>query len=484
MHHIMIISPDNSPLKAADKWLSRYGFQVNLSQSFEQAHKFYELNDFDLLLVDNDSLVETDSALLNNTPSRIVLDTRPSLNIAVNAMSLGAKYYLPLPTDSETLLKHVIDVLENTSNPSTAEPEKQQEPSKSKDTPLLFARSEKEEQSLKLGNEDSTIIGHCPPMEELFSDIRKVASTDVTVLIRGESGTGKELVAKALHDLSKRNNKPLISVNCAAIPENLIESELFGHEKGAFTGASAARDGLIYAADHGTLFLDEIGELPLEAQARLLRVLQEGEIRRVGAVQATKVDIRLITATHRDLMDMVKRRQFREDLYYRLYVMELIIPPLRERGDDISMIAKTLLEKACKKHNRPSLSYNKTFDKAIRAHNWPGNVRELENAIERAVILSPANKLEAANLKISSRHTSQTAREAEKARAETPIEASLSSGTESTGTTLDDYFKHFVLTHQHKMTETQLAHSLGISRKSLWERRQKLGIPRKVTEDK
>ncbi|MBJ7556974.1 sigma-54-dependent transcriptional regulator [Marinomonas spartinae] len=482
MHHIMIISPDHSPLKEADKWLSRYGFQVNLSHSFEQAHKFYELKDFDLLLVDNDCLIKAAPQQLENTPPRIVLDTKPGLNVAVQTMSLGAKYYLPLPTDSETLLKHVIDALENTPSQDDIASETNRDSKPNKEAPLLFARSEQEEQSMRLGYEDSTIIGRCPPMEELFSDIRKVASTDVTVLIRGESGTGKELVAKALHDLSKRNNKPLISVNCAAIPENLIESELFGHEKGAFTGASSARDGLIYAADHGTLFLDEIGELPLEAQARLLRVLQEGEIRRVGAVQATKVDIRLITATHRDLMDMVRRRQFREDLYYRLYVMELIIPPLRERGDDISMIAKNLLEKACKKHNRPLLAYNKNFDKAIRAHHWPGNVRELENAIERAVILSPANKIEAANLKISSRHTSQAASHAQ--QIETAREEAHSSMTPSTGTTLDDYFKHFVLSHQHKMTETQLAHSLGISRKSLWERRQKLGIPRQVTENK
>ncbi|MEL0637341.1 sigma-54 dependent transcriptional regulator [Marinomonas sp. TI.3.20] len=477
MHHIMIICPEDSPLKDADRWLSRYGFQVNLSHSLEQANKYYELADFDLLLIDQSILavLEPDLSTLQGMPPRIVLDARPSLNTGVSAMSMGAKYYLPLPTDSENLLKRVIDVLENTpaQEPQNTAPNPELEP------PLLFARSEKEEEANKLGDTDSGIIGNCPPMQELYSDIRKVAGTDVTVLIRGESGTGKELVAKALHNLSKRHEKPLVSVNCAAIPENLIESELFGHEKGAFTGAVSARDGLIFAADNGTLFLDEIGELPLEAQARLLRVLQEGEIRRVGAVQSTTVNVRLVTATHRDLMDMVRKGYFREDLYYRLYVMELLIPPLRERDDDISTIAKFLLEKVCKKHNRAALSYNKEFDRAIRAHNWPGNVRELENAIERAVILSPVNKVEAANLKLAPNTTSRQKNVTSSTDSNTTNQMAPSSGT-----TLDDYFKHFVLTHQHKMTETQLAQSLGISRKSLWERRQKLGIPKKVTTDK
>ncbi len=463
MHSIMIICPDNSPLKESEKWLSRYGFQVNTSHSLEQANRYYELTEFHLLLIDNDTIKDQKTDI-QSTPPRIILDAKPSLSTGVNSMSKGALYYLPLPTDSETLLNHVVNALEQQDHPATALAEA---------TPTTTSRTPKEE-TLTLGTEGSGIIGQCQPMQELFSDMRKIAGTDVTVLIRGESGTGKELVAKALHNLSLRHNHPIISVNCAAIPENLIESELFGHEKGAFTGASAAHDGLIFAADKGTLFLDEIGELPLEAQARLLRVLQEGEIRRVGATQSTKVNIRLITATHRNLMAMVKQGQFREDLYYRLYVMELLLPPLRARGDDISILAKSLLEKTCQKHNKPIYQYNKAFDKAIRSHDWPGNVRELENAIERAVILSPQERVDASNLKLASKQNTNTS------------EGQTSAHNSDTlvGTTLDDYFKHFVLTHQHKMTETQLAHSLGISRKSLWERRQKLAIPKKVTPEK
>ncbi|QUX97451.1 response regulator [Marinomonas sp. CT5] len=466
MHSIMIICPDHSPLKESEKWLSRYGFQVNTSNSLEQANKYYELTEFHLLLIDQEAInhLKEPHIELPSPPNRIVLDSKASLSTGVNSMAQGALYYLPLPTDSETLLKHVVNALE-------LEDQNQSKPSPKNDATVSLSNVPKNE-ALTLGTPASGIIGQCPPMEELFNDMRKIAGTDVTVLIRGESGTGKELVAKALHNLSRRHNHPIISVNCAAIPENLIESELFGHEKGAFTGANSSHDGLIYAADKGTLFLDEIGELPLEAQARLLRVLQEGEIRKVGATQSTKVNIRLITATHRNLIDMVKNGLFREDLYYRLYVMELLLPPLREREDDISMLAKILLEKACLKHNKPIYKYNQAFDRAIRSHHWPGNVRELENAIERAVILSPPERVEAANLKLANQQIQNVA-----------TKHSLS-GESSTliGTTLDDYFKHFVLSHQQKMTETQLAHSLGISRKSLWERRQKLGIPKKVTE--
>lgn len=464
MHSIMIICPDHSLLKAAEKWLSRYGFQVNISHTLEQANHYYELSEFHLLLVDQASLSqqENSQSQLPETPKHIILDARPSLTTGVNAMAQGAIYYLPLPTDSETLLKHVVNAIDQSDQTSNSVD----------NTPKNTPTPPTQEGTIELGTPGSGIIGQSPLMQDLFSDMRKIAGTDVTVLIRGESGTGKELVAKALHNLSQRHAHPIVSVNCAAIPENLIESELFGHEKGAFTGANTSHDGLIYAADKGTLFLDEIGELPLEAQARLLRVLQEGEIRKVGSTHSTKVNIRLITATHRDLVDMIRKGLFREDLYYRLYVMELLLPPLRDRGDDLSVLAEVLLKKACQKHHKAPYHYSKAFDKAIRGHHWPGNVRELENAIERAVILSPAERIEAANLKLANQQGATN-------RSNHSNNTQTSFATPSTGTTLDDYLKYFVLTHQHTKTETELAHCLGISRKSLWERRQKLGIAKK-----
>ena len=320
------------------------------------------------------------------------------------------------------------------------------------------------------------IIGSCAAMQDLYGKIRKVAPTESNVLIQGESGTGKELVARALHNLSKRAKAPLISVNCAAIPETLIESELFGHEKGAFTGASAGRAGLVEAADGGTLFLDEIGELPLEAQARLLRVLQEGEIRRVGSVQSQKVDVRLIAATHRDLKTLAKTGQFREDLYYRLHVIALKLPPLRERGADVVEIAQSFLTRQSERMGRDNMRFAHDAEQAIRHYPWPGNVRELENAIERSVILCEGSDISAELLGIDI--------ELDDLEDGDFTEQSLQQGSSGNhepteDLSLEDYFQHFVLEHQDHMTETELARKLGISRKCLWERRQRLGIPRR-----
>jgi len=314
-------------------------------------------------------------------------------------------------------------------------------------------------------------------MQALYRKIRKVAPANATVLIQGESGTGKELVARALHNLSKRAKAPLISVNCAAIPESLIESELFGHEKGAFTGASAARTGLIEAANGGTLFLDEIGELPLEAQARLLRVLQEGEIRRIGSVQSQKVDVRLIAATHRRLKRLASSGQFREDLFYRLNVISLELPPLRERGQDVLEIARSFLARQNAEQGS-DLYLSRAAEQAISQYPWPGNVRELENAIERASILCEQRQIEADLLGIdvlaadepeAPRHPNAHPRQPNTDDSHEPDE----------NLSLEDYFQHFVLEHQEHMTETELARKLGISRKCLWERRQRLGIPRR-----
>jgi DNA-binding NtrC family response regulator len=304
------------------------------------------------------------------------------------------------------------------------------------------------------------MIGDSPPMREVFERINRVAPTDTTVLIVGESGTGKELVARALHEKSPRRDAPLITVNCAAIAENLIESELFGHEKGAFPGAMAARSGLVESAHGGTLFLDEVSELPAEAQARLLRVLQEGEIRRVGASQSRRVNLRLITATHCDLQQLVHQGRFREDLYFRLHVMEIKLPPLRERGDDIETLATQLLTRSCQKLNHPPLTLNAAAREAMQTHPWPGNVRELENSLERAVILANGPEIDAPQLGLT---------------LHTPAETTASRHSLS----LDDYFISFVRDNEDRMTETELARQLGISRKTLWERRQRVGIPKK-----
>jgi transcriptional regulator with GAF, ATPase, and Fis domain len=255
-------------------------------------------------------------------------------------------------------------------------------------TLLSALRADKEKLSAELGDKRfGEIIGACPSMLEVFRKLQKVATTDISVLITGETGTGKELIAREVHRRSNRANGPFIVINCGAIPENLIESELFGHVKGAFTGAIASRPGKFQAADKGTLFLDEIGELPLNLQVKLLRALQERVVIRVGDSRPEKVDIRVVAATNRILEDEIKGGRFREDLYYRLNVVNIYLPALRERGDDVTVIAKALLSKYAEELHSSVQGFTPQALAAIRKHNWPGNIRQLENRIRKALVL-------------------------------------------------------------------------------------------------
>jgi len=243
-------------------------------------------------------------------------------------------------------------------------------------------------QEIKVSHNFEEMIGQSDSLARAERQIEQVAATDATVLVLGETGVGKELFVRAIHNLSSRKDRPLVKVNCAALPSTLIESELFGHEKGAFTGATTRRTGRFELADHGTIFLDEIGELPLELQAKLLRVIQEGEFERLGSSRTIKVDIRIVAATNRDLSKMVLTGEFRDDLYYRLNVFPLKVPPLRERREDIPQLVTHFVAKFSKKLGRRIDSIPEHVQVALRAYDWPGNIRELENVIERAVILA------------------------------------------------------------------------------------------------
>ena len=254
------------------------------------------------------------------------------------------------------------------------------------------------QEQINLTHKFEDILGQSQSLKSVLGQVEKVAPTDTTVLILGETGTGKELFARALHNLSPRNNRPLVKVNCAALPANLIESELFGHEKGSFTGATARRIGRFELAHEGTIFLDEIAELPLELQAKLLRVLQEGEIERLGDSKTIKINVRIIAATHRDLKQMVSDKTFREDLYYRLSVFPLTIPTLRERQPDISLLVQWFINKYALKMGKQINHIPQSVMDKLLNYNWPGNVRELENVIERAVILSPNQTLQISEL--------------------------------------------------------------------------------------
>lgn len=461
MSRILVVEDEKIIRQAVKRLLEREGHDIFEADSLHVA-KELDFSEFELIISDlrlpggnGTDLIE----LAGEIPV-LIMTSYASLRSAVDAMKLGAVDYIAKPFDHEEMLLTVQRILKQRNL--------------SRNNQVLQSEIEKEYPV-------TGIIGSCEPMQKLFSKISKVAPTDATVLIQGESGTGKELVARALHSQSRRKDAPMISVNCAAIPESLIESELFGHEKGAFTGAATLRLGLVEAADGGTLFLDEIGELPLEAQARLLRVLQEGEIRRVGSVQSRKVDVRLIAATHRNLKELASKAEFREDLYYRLNVLELHLPPLRARGNDVIELAEFMLQRSCEKMNRSLMVLTEASRRAILQYQWPGNVRELENAIERAVILADGDEITPENMAIDVSPDQYVPEKLKENLLEPESTNSTLSNDEGNqgDLSLDDYFMHFVLENEDGMNETDLARKLGVSRKCLWERRQRLGIPRK-----
>ncbi len=462
MSQVLIVEPSSPSRAALKRLLEEYGHAVTEAGSIKEA-RVHDLESFALILADlrMPAGLGTDLVPLAGDVPVVIMAHHASLRAAVDAMKLGAAEFIPRPFDHDELLLTLQRVQK---------------------TQRIARQNAVLKSDLSREYPVGGMIGSSTAMHVLFGRIGKVAPTESTVLILGESGTGKELVARALHDQSRRSDAPMISLNCAAIPESLIESELFGHEKGAFTGAQTTRRGLVEAADGGTLFLDEIGELPMEAQARLLRVLQEGEIRRLGAIETRKVNVRLIAATHRDLQALVRRSEFREDLFYRLNVVTLSLPPLRDRGDDIIELANRLLERASQRLHKTNLTFAPTALEAMQAYHWPGNVRELENAIERAVILSDGSEITIDLLAIGPGLERPLQPEAEPPPPTQPGPASGPGLEESDNSeSLEDYFIRFVLEHQDEMTETEIAQRLGISRKSLWERRQRLGIPRRRT---
>ena len=469
MSRILVVEDEKIIRQAVKRLLEREGHEIFEADSL---HVAKELNFSDYELIISDLRLPggngTDLIELAGTTPVLIMTSYASLRSAVDAMKLGAVDYIAKPFDHEEMLLTVSRILKQSELNQRAQAGENHtnDPAAAENTKDLPA---------------SGIIGSSELMQKLFTKISKVAPTDATVLIQGESGTGKELVAQALHAQSRRKDAPMISVNCAAIPESLIESELFGHEKGAFTGAASLRLGLVEAADGGTLFLDEIGELPLEAQARLLRVLQEGEIRRVGSVQSRKVDVRLIAATHRNLKELASKAEFREDLYYRLNVLELHLPPLRARGRDVIELAEFMLQRNCEKMNRELMVITEASRRAILQYQWPGNVRELENAIERAVILADDNNITPENMAIDVSPDQYVPQKLKENLLEPSANAAKPSADDSNqgDLSLDDYFMHFVLENEDGMNETDLARKLGVSRKCLWERRQRLGIPRK-----
>ncbi len=374
LHRILVADDEESMRWVLSKALKKKGFTVDLAADGDQALGMILGGSYDLAILDIkmpgisgldllDRVRELKSDLLV-----VIMTAEASMKNAVEAMKRGAYDYLTKPFDLD-----VIDAIVEKVNRAR------------EITSQVSILKEELKDRYQL---EKTIIGNSPAMREIYKTIGKVAPSDITVMVQGESGTGKELIARAIHFNSRRLGKPFIALNCAAIPKELLESELFGFEKGSFTGASERKLGKFEQANGGTIFLDEIGDMTIDLQSKILRVLQEKEVTRTGGSQNIAVDVRIIAATNQDLEEMVHRRAFREDLFYRINVVPILLVPLRERREDIPALVDYFLSKACTELESPLRQCDPSALELLTSHPWPGNVRELENAIKRAVILS------------------------------------------------------------------------------------------------
>ena len=375
IQNILVADDEESIRWVLSKALKKQGFYVDLAEDGLQARSLAQKNHYDLAILDikmpgihgldllKQFRVDYPDTLI------IIMTAEATMEHAISAMKNGAYDYLAKPFDL-TALDAIILKAEKAAEL----------------TGKIDHLKEELQDHYSFGR---SIIGNSQPMQEIYKILGRVASSDVTILVTGESGTGKELIARAIHINSRRLGKPLVALNCAAIPHELLETELFGHERGSFTGATERKIGKFEQADGGTLFLDEIGDMPLELQAKLLRVLQEKEITRTGGSQTIKVDVRIVAATNQDINTLVKDKLFREDLYYRLNVVPIKLPALRKRRDDIPILSDFFLQKSKQDLGIDLMEFSAETLELLQSHPWPGNVRELENTIKRAVLLSP-----------------------------------------------------------------------------------------------
>lgn len=377
---VLIIEKNEDLLKTIEGALKDSGIQRITARGEYEALQLLGLEHCDMIIMDEDtSLISPEETIRlirdvhPDIPLILLLEPRARRRVSRETLLTGWFDYLPKPLNIAVLLEKISNNLH------------------SEDIHLEVAEL-REKLQKRYGF--SNIIGRCARMEQVFQAIEKIANSDITVFIRGESGTGKELIAREIHRQSVRRNKPFIPINCAAIPESLLESELFGHEKGAFTGAAAQRKGKFEIANTGTLFLDEIGEMSLLLQSKILRIIEVQEFERVGGNDTLKVDVRIITATNKDLLEEVQQGRFRKDLYYRINVYPIYLPSLRERKEDIPLLVSYFIEKIAKKNKREVYSITPRALKMLVDYSWQGNVRELENVIERAVLICPGKELD------------------------------------------------------------------------------------------
>jgi DNA-binding NtrC family response regulator len=385
---ILVVDDEAAMRESLTDWLMEDDYEVSQASSGEEAVSMVKEKDFDVVLLDlkmpgMDGL-ETMKGLKEVSPETeiVMMTAYATVDTAVQAMKVGAFDYMVKPFDPDEIEIHIKKIIAHRELVN--------------ENILLRKKLEERYQF-------DEIIGKCDLMQDLFDMITRVAPTDSTVLITGESGTGKELVAQAIHGNSPRCFMPFIPVSCGALPDSLLESELFGYEKGAFTGADHAKRGRFEMADSGTLFLDEIGDISLKTQVDLLRVLQQREIRRLGSEEMMKVDVRIVAATNRDLQKAIREKRFREDLYYRLNVISIHMPPLRDRKEDIPLLVKAFIKKYCLEMNKEKSKITPSALKLLTEYDWPGNVRELENIIERALVIGAGKEIVSEDLPFSGR---------------------------------------------------------------------------------
>jgi two-component system NtrC family response regulator len=449
-NHILVVDDDSSLRRVMKMQLEEAGYDVSLASDGDEAWSMLRVEAPSLIITDL-RMPTTGLELLRRISSQgmqttvIVVTAFGTVETAVEAMKLGAYDYVTKPLDFEALVLVVHRAME-------------------RQKLIEEVRTLRSALDQRYGFEG--IVGHSKGLLHVLSQAARVSQRDATILIQGETGTGKELVARAIHHNSPRRNQPFVSINCGAIPRDLVESELFGYVRGAFTGALGNKSGRLETADGGTLFLDEIGELPLDAQVKLLRVLQEGELTKLGATSSVKVDIRVIAATHRTLSAMVEDGMFREDLYYRLAVVPLTIPPLRERKDDIPELIETLFQRAKERHGMGNARLSPTVYQKLISYRWPGNVRQLENVLERMLVLSSSDLISVEDL---------------------PEELSAPTGNAATilwpdlpeeGISLEAIERDLITRSLEKFggNQTQAARYLDISRRTLIYRMEKYGL--------
>jgi len=442
---VLVVDDERDICRALEFLLSREGYRVATANNGQDALKKIEADDFDLVITDLrmegiDGMQVLERALAMNPALIVVIMTAfASVESAVEAMKKGASDYIVKPFINEDVKMTVRRLLEHREV-------------------LLENLVLRQQLSQQFGNRE--FVGVSPQISMVFEVLSKVSPTRSNILLLGESGTGKGLVAEVVHSNSQRKDKPFISINCSAIPENLLESELFGYRRGAFTGATSDKKGLITMADQGTLFLDEIGDMPMGLQAKVLKVLETGEVLPLGETKPRFVDVRLIAATNKNLEEQIEKGLFREDLYYRLNVIEVRIPPLRERKEDIGVLTRHFIDKYSAENNRKVTGITDEAMEALNNYRWPGNIRELRNVIERAVVLSVSGELGIAEL---------------------PEKIKTREGSKGTQTLKDrlDYCEEKIIRemlHVNEWNKEETARQLGVDLATLYRKIKKLGI--------